>query len=248
MGEPIAAVGVGIPAHNEERRIAACVRSVLAAAAQIGVPVTVAVAADRCTDDTVASARRAFLGGGVDGLVIDGDFGGAGAARAAALDVALRRLPVDPGRAWLATTDADTIVARGWLVAQLRWAGQGADGVAGLVDVSWEGGPADLPTRHAESIASGGIAYGHRHVHGANLGLRADRWLQVGGCGPSEVGEDHELWRRLRAAGAELHAVDDVRVRTSGRLVARAPRGFSHHLRALSPVGQPGIEQPTSDP
>lgn len=235
---PIGAVGVGIPARNEEARIVACAASVLAAAVRIDLPVVVVVATDRCTDSTAQRAQatidRLTHGETVAGLVLSGAYGSAGSTRAAALDAALARAPAAPERCWLATTDADTTVSEDWLEAQLRWARRGADGVTGLVEIDWEDGPAALPERYAASIARDGTADGHQHVHGANLGLRAHRWVEVGGCGPASVGEDHELWRRLRAAGAHLHAVNDVKVRTSGRLTARAPLGFSHYLALLS--------------
>ncbi|CAN5543207.1 glycosyltransferase [soil metagenome] len=231
------AIGVGIPACDEEARIAACLTSVLAAASRIELPVVVVVTADRCTDGTVRHARAAIerfpKRGRVAGVVLSGAYGSAGGARAAALDGALTLSPAPPERCWLATTDADTTVSMDWLEAQLRWAQRGADGVAGLVEVDWEEGPASLPGRFAAAIAADGTAFGHRHVHGANLGLRGHRWVEVGGCGAAAVGEDHELWRRLRAVGAHLHGVDDVRVRTSGRLVARAPLGFSRYLTEL---------------
>ncbi len=231
---------MGIPALNEEACVDACVMSVLASAKRIELPVVVVVAADRCTDGTAGQAQAAidrFIDRGrVRGVVLSGDHGGAGGARAAAIDAALSLLPATPVRSWLASTDADTTVPEDWLEAQLHWAEQGADGVAGLVDVDWDERPPWLAASYAASIVPDGTGYGHRHVHGANLGLRAHRWLQVGGCGPALVGEDHELWRRLRAVGAQLHGIDDVRVRTSGRMVARAPLGFSGYLAGLRPI------------
>ena len=238
---PIEAVGVGIPARNEEARVDACVMSVLGAAARIEVPVAVVVAADRCTDRTVRRAQAAIDrltdGANVTGVVLIGAHGSAGGARAAALDAALTLLPAAPESSWLATTDADTTVPEDWLQAHLQWAERGADGVAGLVDVDWAEWAVPLPELYAASLVAGGTGYGHGHVHGANLGLRGHRWVEVGGCGPAVVGEDHELWRRLRAVGARLHGIDDVRVRTSGRLDARAPLGFSHHLAKLCVSG-----------
>ena len=70
--------------------------------------------------------------------------------------------------------------------------------------------------------------------HGANLGLLAARWLEVGGCGDGAVAEDQELWRRLRSVGAEVVGVDDLLVTTSGRLSGRAPLGFADYLARLA--------------
>ncbi|MCT9010776.1 glycosyltransferase [Streptomyces rhizosphaerihabitans] len=53
------AVAVVVPAHNEEHRIAACLRSLHAAAAQAApTPVVIVVAADACTDATATLATR----------------------------------------------------------------------------------------------------------------------------------------------------------------------------------------------
>ena len=237
---PIEAVGVGIPARDEERSIEACLTSIAVAALGLDVPVAVAVAADRCEDGTIeraTAALHALAGPSFSGVVLAVDHGRAGAARAAALDRALGHLvatgrPLE--RCWLATTDADTTVSADWLRRQLRWARDGVDGVAGLVDVAWDVDDQALAKRFHRSLEPGGTGDGHGHVHGANLGLRADRWVEVDGCGPQATGEDHELWRRLRLVGADVRGVADVRVRTSARVVARAPDGFASYLRALA--------------
>ncbi|HHU44106.1 MAG TPA: glycosyl transferase, partial [Actinomycetales bacterium] len=51
-GNPVTRVVVVIPAHDEREGIRACVDSVLAAAAEVDVPVTVRVVLDTCTDGT----------------------------------------------------------------------------------------------------------------------------------------------------------------------------------------------------
>jgi len=245
-----AAIGVGIPANDEAGHIERCLESVIAAARLVDWPVTVVVAVDASRDDTADRARRTLhavqhLGG----AVVETSFRSAGAARAAALDASLERTGRPPEAVWLATTDADTVVDRTWLQVHQRWAMTGVDGVAGLVEVDWPSATSVLAARYARSIAAGGTALGHPHVHGANLGLRAHRWKQVGGCGAGVVSEDHELWRRLRAAGATVLGVDDLIVRTSARLAGRAPNGFSHYLQQLlmeAPVGLAGFEPATS--
>jgi len=227
---------VGIPAHDEADRIEVCLRSVLDAARHARLPTALVVVADACTDATAALAQRVLDAAdpsNVMGTVVRTNHRAAGAARATALDTALEMLDATPDAVWLATTDADTLVHPSWLRAHLRWARRGVDGIAGLVEVDWEGTPPDLAARYGVSIEPDGVAMGHRHVHGANLGVLGQRWQEVGGCGAGPVAEDHELWRRLRAAGAEVIGVDDLRVRTSGRLAARAPLGFSYYLTQL---------------
>ncbi len=51
-------LAVVVPAHNEEKQIARCVKSILAAD-QTSVNLTIAVVADNCTDDTAGVARGA---------------------------------------------------------------------------------------------------------------------------------------------------------------------------------------------
>ena len=41
----------------------------------------------------------------------------------------------------------------------------------------------------------------HPHVHGANLGVRADAYLRAGGWADLRTAEDHDLWRRLLGSG-----------------------------------------------
>jgi hypothetical protein len=66
------------------------------------------------------------------------------------------------------------------------------------------------------------------------MGLRAEAYLRIGGMPALAVGEDHELARRLTAAG-DLRVVRTtaVRVTTSARLVSRVRGGFADYLRGL---------------
>lgn len=230
---PVAALAVGIPARDEEALVEGCLTAVAAAAGAVEVPVTVVVAADRCTDGTASVAAAALRRLGLDGGVVATSAGRVGVARALAVDAALAATGVAPSQVWVASTDADTLVGPTWLATHLRWARAGVDAVTGLVDVAWGRAPDGLAARHMAVVRAGGTTVGHAHVHGANLGLSGAWWRAVGGCGPGATGEDHELWRRLRAAGARTLGVDDLDVTTSGRLRGRAPDGFAAHLRAL---------------
>lgn len=226
----ITAIGVGVPARDEEATIAACLASLAVAARQVRVPVVVVVVADGCTDAT--AARAADGADGADLVVATGP-SGAGRARALALDTALALTGAPAEHVWLATTDADTTVSPGWLATQLRWARRGHDAVAGLVGVDWSGSDPDLPGRYVASLSAHGTGPGHGHVHGANLGLRASWWQAVGGCGAAACGEDRELWARLARAGARTIGVDDLLVTTSARLTSRVDGGFASYLAAL---------------
>lgn len=230
----MAAIAVGIPARDEAESIGACIGAVAVAASRVDVPVVLVVVADGCVDDTAGRATRALAATPhLAGEVLRTARRGVGAARALALDTALRLSPSSPGRTWLASTDADTVVAPTWLEAHTRWAARGHDAIAGLVDVDWAGAEPSLRDRYTASLSSGGSGVGHRHVHGANLGLRGTWWRRVGGCGDTGCGEDHELWRRLEARGARTIGVDDLDVTTSGRLRSRVDGGFADYLAAL---------------
>src|SRR6201992_2722109 len=85
----IDAVGVVVPAHDEEELLPNCLAGLNQAVATVmaerpGLRVRIVVAADACTDDTAAVARRA--GGGLVSL----DSENVGTARAAGLRGVLR--------------------------------------------------------------------------------------------------------------------------------------------------------------
>lgn len=76
----------------------------------------------------------------------------------------------------------------------------------------------------------------HPHVHGANLGIRADVYLRSGGWSDRATAEDHDLWNRLFQNRAKRLSVGWVRVLTSGRRIGRAPHGFAAALAAHNEV------------
>lgn len=236
----IAAAGVVVPAHNEEELLPACLAALRKAAGAAGVPVRLLVVADACTDETAAVAAAC----GAEVIRIRAR--NVGAARAAGLARLLRWTGgTDPAAVWLATTDADTVVPPGWLRRQLGYAGQGWDVVLGTVTVTdWAGHPAHLP---AVFVAMYEFGEGpHPHVHGANLGIRASAYLAAGGFRPLRTAEDHALLAAATEAGCQVIQAADITVETSARRQARAPRGFSHALRALAAEPGPGGASPAA--
>ncbi len=136
-----AAVAVVVPAHNEEHRIGACLRSVRRAVAEVApLPVVTVVAADACTDATAAVAARAGA------RVVRVERRSAGAARAAGTAHALRLLAGGGRPVWLAMTDADTTVPHLWLADQIDWAREGYDVVLGTIRLA--GGARGLAALH----------------------------------------------------------------------------------------------------
>lgn len=222
-------LGVVIPAHDEAERIRASVEATLAALPE-GRDSWVVVVADACRDNTEAIARAALSAGG-EVIRTAGRCVGA-ARRAGAAAVARRFAEEATSRVWLLSTDADTRVPADWVEGHLALANQGAAAVAGVVEVdSWEGHSPDTCRRFAEAYAlpSNGE---HAFVHGANLGVRLDAYLDVGGWPPLPRSEDRRLWSNLQQR--EWRTVPSVAsvVRTSGRMDARVPGGFGAWLRS----------------
>lgn len=224
-------VSVLIPARNEEELLPRCLRSVLLAKRHLARSITVdiVVVADSSTDRTVQIATDIL---GADGVACSINAGVVGTVRQVAACVALKRSPNPPHRCWLANTDADCIVPPAWLSNQLAIANTGIEAVAGTVSVdSFEQHGPEVQSRFKSTylIESNGT---HPHVHGANLGVRADSYVQAGGWRHLETAEDHDLWARLSRISARKLSTNRIEVQTSGRLVGRAPHGFAAALAA----------------
>ena len=224
------AVGVVIPAQNEHATIELCIRSVIRscdASERCGTP-WVVIVADRCTDRTTELARGVLRS---RGEVIECTAGSPGTARRIGAAAVMRHFRTErPSSIWLANTDADTHVPCNWIATHLQHADANATGVAGIVELDHEDLRADVEALYKATylLADDGT---HTHVHGANLGVRADAYLDVGGWSNAMVSEDHCLWGRLRQGGWRLKSPAASVVHTSGRLRGRAIGGFADTLR-----------------
>jgi glycosyltransferase involved in cell wall biosynthesis len=228
---PIDAVIVAVPAHNEERRITAAIRSILAAIDPLDprVAVSVSIAADGCTDrsiellETIADHAPVLR-------VIRGSWHSAGGARRAAVASGLaslggQRSPT-PQTTWIATTDADSCVPRDWLTTHLRFAEAGYDAIAGTVELNDDDDRTDdLVKRFARNYLVGDGT--HTHVHGANMGIRASSYLAAGGFPPVVRSEDRLLWNELLRLNFAVISPVVMKVATSGRLRGRVVGGFA---------------------
>lgn len=229
-------VGVIIPANNEQEWLAACVRSVLAAAAAVAhrARVHVVVVADNCTDETAPLARALLASG--DGAVLHRTDGNVGMARAVGYRHALTLLGEEG--TWLATTDADSRVPANWLGRQLDLAASGWHGVAGRVRVrDWHLRSPTVRAAFERLQRSRGVGDGHAHVHGANLGCSARAYVASAGAPPTPTAEDRALWTALAATGLPLIASGRVVVETSARISGRTAGGFSALLAELGTDG-----------
>ncbi len=227
---PIDAVAVVVPARDEQDTIAECLRSVRTALRALPptIATSVTVVLDRCVDATARQVDGELAGwSSTRALHVPARVGtGVGAVRDIGARTAFAQLTVPTERIWMLCTDADSVVPPDWAVDHLRYAATGVAAVAGTVDLMGPG-----PPLHAacEPTCTGGR---HDHVYGANLGVRADAYLAVGGFPPDGAGEDTELLRAIVEADLPTASPTSIRVRTSGRLYGRAHGGLADLLRA----------------
>ncbi|BBX47259.1 glycosyltransferase family 2 protein [Mycobacterium cookii] len=227
-------ITVVVPARNEQAHVAACLDSLRTSANQLrreypGISCDVVVVLDCCTDQTGTLAD----GRGVRTIV--STIGRVGAARhLGALDAVAktRRAGLPDDAVWLANTDADTTVPPNWLAAQVQFADAGFDAVIGTVTPDG----LDRPTarlwqqRHR-------LAEGHDHVHGANLGIRADLYMTVGGFAAVSLHEDLDLVNRVKAHTRRWTTTHRTNVRTSARKNSRVEGGFASYVADLGSEG-----------
>lgn len=223
------AVGVVIPARDEQELLPACLHSLAVAIGRVRLPVRIVVALDRCTDRS-AEIVDGFGSAGLPVRPVPVAGAGVGAARAAGMRAVLADCPTE--QLWLATTDADSQVPPDWLVRQLGHVRRGAEVVVGTVRVAdWSPQPAGVGERFAARYRP---EPDHRHRHGANLAFSRARYLAAGGFAERDRDEDVDLITRLEAIGSAMVWAADLPVTTSARRVGRAPAGFAGYLAGLA--------------
>jgi glycosyltransferase involved in cell wall biosynthesis len=223
---------VVIPAHNEAANLPHCLKAVVTAAACAHMPVLTVVVLDACDDGSVELSGQF----GSDVHFIEVDVRNVGASRAAGFKYARSSAATcgDESRVWYATTDADSRVDPNWLIRQ---AASAADVVLGVVRVAnWRHLPAAAVRRYLNAYRAKRRPDGHGHVHGANMGFRADAYWRVGGFADLATGEDVDLVRRFEEHHLVIDRDERLSVATSARQKGRAPRGFAAHLRGIAPA------------
>jgi glycosyltransferase involved in cell wall biosynthesis len=229
-------IDVVVPAHDEEDGIAGCLGALADAAGLLArshpdVTVAVTVVLDGCTDRTAARLHAAAaaepLWRTVPLDVVETDRLGVGRARAVGTTRALASGPAAADR-WLGHTDADSRVDPGWLVQQVAAHDDGAHLLVGAVVPDPDDLDPAVLARWRRAHPPGSTL---GHVHGANLGIRADVSVALGGFDPVPEHEDVRLVERARALGYDVRATTDLPVVTSGRFDGRTPGGYAEHLR-----------------
>ncbi len=229
------------------------------------------VFANTCRDET-ASIARAFAserGCRHDVHVVQErlDAGAhVGTARRLVMDAAFARF-ARAGRpdGWIASTDADTVVAGDWLAALRDEAVRGIDAVMGRVRVA----PADrsafapdaartyarhLAYNRAVARAEAAIdpiawdaAPRHNMHYAASLAVRADAYARAGGLPAVPRGEDTALYAALVRSGARVRHSRRFLASTSPRSSGRVEGGFATFVRQLHDAAGPEqwfVEQP----
>lgn len=229
------AVGIIIPAHNEETELPDCLETVQLACEYASqsypeLQIRVIVVADACSDATVQQVFECDTGLYAVELISVG-FRNVGRARSVGVQEFLSDFDYnDLRQGWIATTDADTQVPVEWLYTHLQHATAGVDCLVGTVEPRADSATQELLRKwHARHI----LTEGHPHIFGANLGIRASWYENVGGFLPLPTGEDINLVDKIRRSGACVVSTDTTRVATSARLSGRVTQGFSSYCHSL---------------
>lgn len=218
-----------IPAKNEEKLISRCLHSILKASAILSsdINIEIVLCVDSSTDHTWEIGKKILKD---QGSILIIDKGNVGYARRFAAEYALNQYKGYLDACWIANTDADCEVPINWLQKHISYAEKGIHAIAGIVKV-------DSYREHSPQVAElfqkDYIIHedgSHPHIHGANIGIRADIYLKVGGWNELYTAEDHDLWNRLSNLKFNLKSDAALFVITSGRKFGRAPLGFANKL------------------
>lgn len=232
-----------VPAHDEEELIGACLDALLVARAAVlrrrpELQVGIVVVLDDCRDDTARIVRERLAGFDPDEMVtVVIDERSVGAARRAGVAAAMGSGIGGSGAAdvsarWIANTDADSRVPEDWFSVHADAFDDGVDVLLGTVRPDFTDFSEDDVERWSLTHPPGHLP---GNVHGANLGVRADRLDDLGGFRELAEHEDVDLVERARAAGLRVVPTLDAPVETSGRRRGRTPGGYAAFLAETYP-------------
>ncbi|TGD83339.1 glycosyltransferase [Hymenobacter wooponensis] len=257
---------VVVPAKDEAENLLATLAALAAQTTLAGEPLNPAeyeilVLANNCLDETAALARefaRCHPALAVHVLEIELPRAEAhiGKARRLLMDEACRRLELaNNSGSFIASTDADTLVAPTWLAATQAALAQGADAVGGrilmhmavasaadaarryqLQDTTYQLLKARLETL-LDPAESDPWPRHHQHF-GASFALTPAAYRRVGGLPVVPYLEDEALYQALLHHDLRLRHCPQVRVYTSNRQMGRVAVGLSWQLRQWAQLGQ----------
>jgi GT2 family glycosyltransferase len=235
---------VAIPVHNEADYIEQCLTALAHQKCPDGFEVVTLL--NNCIDETAEIARG--LASALPYRLhihehwLDSTTSNAGMARRMATQCALS-LAGEAGV--ILTTDADSRVASNWIAANLAAIDAGSDAVAGMAMLDDEDA-ATLPFRlidDDEKSEEFGTLLDeidwlldpdaadpwprHTQHSGASIAVRARSLARAGGIPAVPLGEDRQLFARLRQIDARIRHARDVLVTVSGRTVGRAKGGMA---------------------
>lgn len=227
-----------VPAHDEEELIGACLDALVVARAAVlrrrpELQVGIVVVLDDCRDDTARIVRERLAGfDSEEAVTVVIDERSVGAARRAGVAAAAGSGAADVSERWIANTDADSRVPEDWFSVHADAFDDGVDVLLGTVRP-------DFTDFSEEDVERWSLTHPPGHlpgnVHGANLGVRADRLDELGGFRELAEHEDVDLVERARAAGLRVVPTLDAPVETSGRRRGRTPGGYAAFLAETYP-------------
>ncbi len=249
---------VCIPARNEEQAIGATLDALGAAMADYRGTGCVVLAINDTADRTASIAHGWAQARGIPTLIARFDLPiaerTAPRTRRIAMDLGQRLVPGGT----LLTTDADTLVERGWIARNLAELSCGADLVCGQIALDPDE-LAVLPRRvhrigaaEAEFFAlteelwhrwTGSAEPLHIRASGASLALRAETYGAVGGLPTPPFAEDKALCTLVRGHGYTAIALDMPDTVSSARLWGRAANGCGHALRQRMQEADPPCDE-----
>jgi hypothetical protein len=241
-------VAVAIPARNEVAYIAACLRAL---DDQVGAQVDhIVLCINNTSDETAAVARRVVLRPGTKLHLLEkelsADLSYAGYARRIAMD---RAAALAGPEGVVFTTDADAVVDRDWVAQNLAALREGADAVAGWVDLDaadWGRIPMQLHEDDAQECAYDNLCDEiharldpdpadplprHTQHSGASIAVTTRIYASAGGLPAIKVGEDRAFFAALRNIDARIRHAPECHVTVSGRMVGRAAGGMADTIR-----------------
>jgi GT2 family glycosyltransferase len=248
MTEHLSSIVVAIPVKNEAERIAKCLRA-LSRQSGISRHQTVLLL-NNCVDDSAAIVRDLAPNLPMPihrfEVTLPPEHANAGYARRTAMQAAEDF--VAP-QGVLLTTDADACVYPDWIANNLVALREGADAVAGCIEIDPAEAALIPPKLHEDDSRE--CAYAalldeiharldwdpadpwprHSEQSGASIAVSVDAYRRAGGIPGVALGEDRAFFEALRRIDARIRHASKVRVVVSGRILGRAAGGMADTIR-----------------